>query len=280
MMHSSFANNQIVTLHDQDWFDRQLIAGKCVAKCLKASKQLIEEQQPNLSLLDIEAICAEIIEKDNCTPTFFGYKGFPGKICASVNKQLVHGIPSGYQLKPGDVVKIDLGATYQGAIADAAITTIYGKAQSQKHIELIEVCQDALYYAIKSIEIGKQLGCIGYAIHKYISNHSRFGLITNYGGHGIDEDTPHASPFVSNKERYNEGIRIQSGLSIAIEPMLVIGDVKTYTKSDGWTVCTEDIGSHVEHSIFIHNDSVEIITWREDEKDKCPKRVYFNKKST
>lgn len=259
MMHSSFANNQIVTLHDQDWFDRQLIAGKCVAKCLKASKQLIEEQQPNLSLLDIEAICAEIIEKDNCTPTFFGYKSFPGKICASVNKQLVHGIPSGYQLKPGDVVKIDLGATYDKAISDAAITAIYGPPVNSEHPKLIASCKAALDNAIKRVSIGARLGVIGAAIH-YVNKSTRYGLITNYGGHGLTEDTPHATPFVANKAQSMEGIHLQAGMTLAIEPMMVIGEAVTRTEADGWTVTTPGIGSHFEHTIFIGEDKVHITT--------------------
>lgn len=256
----SFEYNNLINLKNNDWLERQQIAGKCVAGVLRTLHTMISDKLPNLSLKDLEAEAMLQIESANCIPTFKGYKGFPGAICLSVNKQLVHGIPSDYILQDGDVVKFDLGATYKGAIADAAATTIYGTPKSKQHVELINMCREALYQGINAIKIDKQLGCIGFAIHKYVTSRSRFGVITNYGGHGIDENAPHAPPFVANKARYNEGPRIQSGLSIAIEPMLVIGDTKTKTKKDGWTVTTLDIGAHFEHSIFVAEDKIHILT--------------------
>lgn len=255
-----FQNHNLISLKDKFWLERQIVAGSCVSGILKTLNQMVMEKIPNLSLKDMEAEAIKQMKAVNCTPTFQGYKGFPGAICLSVNKQLVHGIPTSYILKEGDVVKFDLGATYQGAIADAAATAIYGKPKSPQHTELLEVCKGALDHAIKSIQIGKQLGCIGYAIHKYVTSRSRFALITNYGGHGIDEDTPHASPFVANKAKQNEGPRIQEGLTIAIEPMLVIGDNGTKISSDGWTVLTSDVGVHFEHSIFVDADKIHVLT--------------------
>lgn len=255
-----FQNHDLISLKDKFWLERQNVAGKCVAGVLKTLNQMVKEKIPNLSLKDMEAEASKQIKLAECTATFQGYKGFPGAICLSVNKQLVHGIPTNYILQEGDVVKFDLGATYHGAIADAAATAIYGQPKSPRHVELLEVCKGSLNHAIKYIQIGKQLGCIGYAIHKYVTSCSRFGIITNYGGHGIDEDTPHATPFVANKAKQNEGPRIQEGLVIAIEPMLVIGDNGTKISSDGWTVLTSDIGAHFEHSIFVASDKVHILT--------------------
>lgn len=251
--------SNIIKLKNNDWYERQKIAGACVAQVLKTIDQTISEHPPNLSLLDLEAIAIDIIEDFDCTATFKGYKGFPGSICLSVNKELVHGIPSGYILQDGDVVKFDLGATYRGAIADAAATTIYGAPKSDQHIELINTCKEALYAGIKAMAIGKQIGCIGFAISKLVSR-TRFGLITNYGGHGIGENTPHDLPFIANKARPNEGIRIQPGLTIAIEPMLTTGSTTTCTANDGWTVSTPDIGSHFEHTLFVGEDKIHIMT--------------------
>jgi methionyl aminopeptidase len=107
-----------------------------------------------------------------------------------------------------------------------------------------------------------------------------FNVIINYGGHGLDYNIPHAPPFIANKSDISEGIHIQPGLSIDIEPMLVIGSVETKIDSDGWTVITNDIGSHHEHSIFVHEDSVEIITWRDNEHYLKSNRIFFNQKST
>lgn len=274
----SFQDHTLIKLKDTDWLERQRIAGACVGKVLTTLNKLVVENIPNLSLRDLEAEALRQIIDDKCTPTFQGYKGFPGVICLSVNKQLVHGIPSDYLLQEGDVIKFDLGATYEGAIADSAVTTIYGKPKSTKHVELIESCQNVLYEAIKSIKIGKQLGCIGYAIHRYVSSKTNFGLVTSYGGHGIDENIPHAPPFVANKAKQNEGPRIQSGMTLAIEPMLTIGSPQTSLSKDGWTVLTENINCHFEHTIFIQDDNVEIITWRENEKNKCDNVLYFDKK--
>ena len=252
-------HSNLITLKDYDWYQRQWLAGRCVAGILRTLNQMVREKIPNLNLLDMQAEAVKQLETNGCTATFKGYKGFPGAICLSVNKQLVHGIPVDYVLQDGDIVKFDLGATYEGAIADAAATAIYGEPKSAQHVELVDACRNALNVAIKAVAVGKQLGCIGNAIHHYAKS-TRFGLVTEYGGHGIDENTPHAPPFVSNKSPANEGVRIQPGLTIAIEPMLVIGEPKTRIIDDGWTVVTPDVGVHMEHTIFVHEDRVEIMT--------------------
>lgn len=256
----SFEQSAFVVLKDDAWFQDQKKAGACVAGILRTLNQMILDATPNLSLKGLEAEAIKQIEEAGCTATFKGYKGFPGAICLSVNNQIVHGIPSDYILQEGDVVKFDLGATYNGAIADAAATAIYGKPKNQQHVELVNVCKGALYHAIKAIQVGKQLGVIGFAINKYVQSKSRFGIITKYGGHGIDRNTPHAAPFVANKARYNEGVRIQPGMTIAIEPMLVVGDPTPTTEKDGWTVTAKGIGAHFEHSVFVGSDKVHIMT--------------------
>lgn len=249
-----------IILKDEEWLIKQRIAGKTVAGILKTIRELLTSKTPNLNLLDLEAEADQQLAAAHCLPTFKGYKGFPSSICLSVNKQLVHGIPKNYLIQNGDVVKFDLGATFEGVIADAAETAIYGEPKSFQHIQLLETCKKSLEQAIQSVSVGKQLGCIGYAIHRYVTKSSRFGIINNYGGHGININQPHAPPFVFNKTNFNEGPRIQTGLTIAIEPMLTIGEAKTKLDEDGWTVWTPDINAHFEHSIYVHSDRVEIIT--------------------
>lgn len=258
-MFSSQLPSQFIPLHNQDWLSRQKIAGKCVSECLAESKRLILSEA-KLSGKDIESLCLKIFTSYQCTPTFFGYRGFPGAICLSINNELVHGIPNNKNFLPGDVIKIDLGATYQKAIADAAITVIYGTPKSQKHQELIIAASKSLEEGIKAIKIGKRIGEIGNAIYNFVRL-TEFHLITDYGGHGIDEDIPHAAPFVPNKSSKNEGVRFQPGMSLAIEPMLVMGDNRTrVSKQDGWTVLTDGIGAHFEHTIFITNEETLILT--------------------
>lgn len=257
----AFAENSFIDLKNNDWLEKQRVAGKVVANTLKILENLVLEKTTK-SLLELNSIAEEYIFKQGCSPTFKNYKGFPAGVCISVNKELVHGIPKSYYLQEGDVVSFDLGATFEGAIADSAITCIFGTPKNELHCKLIKATNEALDKAIESIQIGKRLGIIGQTISKCARQYN-FGLITNYGGHGLSWNNPHVSPFVANKASLDEGIRIQPNLSIAIEPMLVIGVPNTRVLDDGWTVVTNDIGAHVEHTIFIHETHVEVITSRD-----------------
>jgi methionyl aminopeptidase len=260
-----FGSNGFFTLKNQDWLDKQRIAGKTVAKCLNHLEQRVKEKT-SLTMRQLSLEAEQIILDSKCTATFKGYKGFPEACCISVNKELVHGIPKDYVLKEGDVVSFDLGATYEGAIADAAITCIYGEPKNKKHVELVAATENALMKAINAIAVGKRLGVIGYIISRSAKGDG-FNLIEQYGGHGISTDEngngiPHAQPFVANKAQSNEGVRFYEGMVLAIEPMLIIGDTKTYVTEDNWTVCGMGISAHYEHTVFIHKDQVEIITDR------------------
>lgn len=264
--------SEFVILQDDTWLDRQRIAGRVVASTLLLLEKLVKEKT-TLSLLELNNIAEKHIEENGCTATFKGYQGFPCGVCISVNKELVHGIPKEYKLVDGDVVSFDLGATYESAIADSAITVIYGEPKSKQHIELIEDTKQALYTGINSIKVGKRLGCIGNAISKCAKNKG-YGCINQYGGHGINYDKPHAQPFVHNKANENEGIRLQQNLTLAIEPMITTGSTKTWVDKDGWTVwCEADMSAHFEHTVFLHKDNIEIITHREDE--KIERNIYF-----
>lgn len=271
------SNSDIITgnyyiLKDNTWLENQRVAGKVVSKALTTLKEIVKEKH-NYSTLELSKIAEDIIVKEKCTPTFKGYKGFPESCCISVNKQLVHGIPNNYKLQDGDVVSFDLGATFEGAIADSAITCIYGDPKKIEHVNLIENTKKSLNEAIKSIKVGKQLGCIGETIYKIGSNNN-YGVVLNYGGHGIGPG-PHEFPFVCNKDYSNNGIRFTPGVTIAIEPLFVLGgDSSTRVLDDGWTVLAKDICAHTEHTIFINEDNVEIITWRED--DDLPQVINFN----
>lgn len=263
---------QLVPLHSDSWYQKQLVAGRAVAKCLTISSEMIKHN-PGVNLKDLESVCEKIIKDHDCTPTFKGYKGFPGAICTSVNKNIVHGIPRDYKVKEGDVVSIDLGATYEGAIADSATTAICGKPLNPEHQVMVDKCYQALIEGIKAIHLDKNIGVIGSAIYNYVKK-SHFKLITDYGGHGINWNKPHCDPFVANKANKNEGVRIQAGMALAIEPMLVMGlSDKTKVLKDSWTVAAKDIGCHSEHSVFVHSDCVEIMTLRDEE--EITRKVYW-----
>lgn len=253
----AFTDSGLVKLRGQDWLDRQRVAGKCAGECLSESRKLIQSSD-KITGLDVENLCLSIIEKYKCTPTFYQYKGFPGKICCSVGNKLVHGPPNAEIFQPGDLIKIDLGATFEGAIADCATTIIKDQPKNPRQVLLVETCRYALNKAIANIVIGKRFGIIGQTISR-LAKESNFGLVINYGGHGISEQ-PHDYPFVPNRSSSQEGIRFQPGMTFAIEPLFTLGPIETRTGSDQWSVFTPGINAHEEHTVYLHEDRVEIIT--------------------
>lgn len=246
---------ELVTLKDKDWLRRQVYAGRVVARIHKEIFAMMKSMASDVSLPSISELAESIIRKNNCTPTFLNYRGFPNPICTSLNKEIVHGFSSrDIKLQQGDVLKVDLGATFEGAIVDCAVTYIYGKIKNEKILKMLVSCQGALHDAIQVFEPGRRMGEVSKAIWDR-SKKDGFGVITMFGGHGIDYNQLHASPFVANKAGALEGLTIQPGMSIAIEPMFVLGNnTNTKTLFDKWTVVTRDIGCHFEHSVTLDED--------------------------
>lgn len=269
---STFTNTQFVKLQTNEWLDNQRYAGKVTAQAL----DLLEKHTKELTtktLVELNNLAEELILDSGGTLTFKGYKGFPTGVCISVNKQLVHGIPKDIPLQDGDMVTFDLGVTYKGAIADSAVTCIYGQPKSPLALDIVKATKDSLERAIKSIGAGKKIGCIGNAIYR-CARDKGFNVSVDFGGHGISHDEVHSSPFICNKADVNDGIRIQPGLSIAIEPILIHGSTKHQLDEDGWTIlCDGELSAHEEHTLFIHEDHVEVITWRES--NGYPQRILF-----
>jgi methionyl aminopeptidase len=248
----------VSTLKDDKYLYNQRIAGRCVSAILKSCELKIKNEK-NINLKDFEETARLQFKAFDCIPTFLNYKGFPSLICTSVNKQMVHGTVKDYLLQPGDVVTVDLGATYNGSIADAARTWIYGEPKEKQHVEMVNVCHNSLKEAINNIKVGSKIGSIGNSIFKYVKD-SGFSLITQYGGHGIGID-PHEEPFISNKDNKENGITIRNGMTFAIEPILIIGkDTSTRVSDDGWTVIGNNISCHFEDTLFIKNNSVYNLT--------------------
>jgi len=203
-------HDTFILLKDDKWLTYQRVAGKIAARTLVALQNEVANKTTK-SLVELNEFAEKIIADAGGIPTFKGYKGFPAGVCISVNKQLVHGIPSDYKLQDGDLVSFDLGVTIEGAIADTAITCIYGEPKSSQHATLVRATEEALMKGIAAVQVGKRLGAIGHAISKCAKGYG-FGVITNYGGHGLDWNTPHAAPFVENKSEPERGIHIQPGL--------------------------------------------------------------------
>jgi len=166
------------------------------------------------------------------------------------------------------LVTFDLGATKNGAVADAARTFIFGEPKEKRHQQLVDDCREALKRAIEAVEVGKRLGAIGHTIYRY-GRDKGYGVINNYGGHSVSFTenesgekigVPHAPPFVANKAEPNEGVRLQPNMTLCIEPQFTLGSTTTSVANDGWTVECPALSSHEEDTIFIHSDRVEVIT--------------------
>ncbi len=210
---------------------------------------------------ELDEIVREVLEENSAVPTFLGHLGFTGRICASINEEIVHGIPGKKTLRDGDIISIDIGATFGGYIGDSAWTYPVGiiDAESQR---LLDVTERSLYLGIEQAVAGNRLGDIGHAIESYVTE-QRFGMVREYGGHGVGRQM-WEEPHVPNHGQAGAGVLLREGMTIAIEPMVNIGGDETQQLDDGWTVITRDRSrsAHFEHTVLIKNGPPEIFTKR------------------
>lgn len=216
---------------------------------------------PGVTTKELDDIVREVIETNGAKPTFLGHLGFTGSICASVNEEIVHGIPGKKALHDGDIISIDIGATYQGYIGDSAWTYPVGTIDSESE-RLLDVTEESLYVGIEQAVAGNRLGDIGSAIERYILSNG-FGMVREYGGHGVGRQM-WEEPHVANHGKAGTGVVLRAGMTIAIEPMVNVGGDETLQLDDGWTVITRDRtrSAHFEHTILIQNGPAEILTKR------------------
>ena len=231
-------------------------AGKIVAETHEILKSAII---PGISTLELDKIAEENIRKYNAIPSFKGYGGFPGTICASVNEEVVHGIPGNRILKEGDIVSLDVGAYYKGYHADAAKTHGVGII-SEENRKLIEVTKESFYEGIKFAKLGYRLSDISHAIQAHVEKHG-FSVVRDLVGHGVGTEL-HEDPQVPNYGPPGKGPRLKEGMVIAIEPMINAGHYHVKTLLDGWTIVTIDgkNSAHYEHTIAITEDEPLILT--------------------
>ena len=231
-------------------------AGSIVGATLALLRASVE---PGLTTKDLDIIAYKEITRHGGKPTFKGYRGFPASICASVNEEIVHGIPGKRVLKEGDIIKMDVGATIDGFIGDAAISVAVGEVAPEA-IELMDATRLSLEEGIKAAIPGNRIGDIGAAVQKY-GESKGYGVVREFVGHGVGRFL-HEDPQVPNYGRPGLGPLLRSGMCIAIEPMLNLGDWHTRILDDQWTVVTADgkISSHFEHTIAITDDGPEIMT--------------------
>ena len=226
-------------------------AGLLVGQTLQLLKESIKVGMRTDAL---DAIAAANIKRGGGTSNFLGYHGFPATICVSVNDEIVHGIPGERVLESGDVVSIDCGAIIDGWHGDAAISVIVGDVDPVDQ-KLIDVCEESMWRGIAAGKAGASLSDIGHAIEGYITAQGKYGILQEYGGHGIGT-AMHQEPHVLNFGKAGLGPRLEVGMALAIEPMITRGTHKTHVLKDDWTVVTNDgsRGSHWENSYAILPD--------------------------
>lgn len=236
-------------------------AGKILAA---VAKQITELAQPGVKLKYLDTVAKNMIEKAGGEPAFLNYRpygaaqSYPCSICASVNDVVVHGVPTHYKLKSGDILKLDFGVRYQGYNADAAWTVPVGHI-SAKAQKLIDTTREALQRAIGVCQPGKTLGDIGYAIQSYVKSQG-FSVIGGLTGHGVGKEL-HEDPVVFNEGRKGKGMKLEPGLVIAIEPMISAGSPKIIQLEDD-SYATEDgsLSAHFEHTVTITKAGPEVLT--------------------
>jgi len=232
------------------------LAGNIVALVHQEMARVIE---PGISTLELDKIAYDIIKKNKAIPTFLGYCGYPNSICASINEEVVHGIPSKDRiLKEGDIVSIDVGATFRGLVGDGAWTYAVGNISDEcKH--LMEVTKNSLYAGIAQMIPENKLENVSGAIED-VAHAGKVGIVRQYGGHGVGREM-HEDPFLFNY-RTNSNVIIKKNCAIAIEPMLNLGCDEVHTLADGWTVITDDKkpSAHFEHTVVASEDGPLIMT--------------------
>jgi methionyl aminopeptidase len=225
--------------------------------------RVVEAVAPGVSTLDLDRIAERFIRSQAATPSFLGYKGFTGSICASINDEIVHGIPAADRvLADGDLVSLDFGAVWDGFHSDAAVTVFVGSPPSDAAKRLAETTEAALDAAISMIRPGGRLSDIGHAIEQVASGQG-LGVVREYGGHGIGRAL-HEDPFIQNWGAAGRGPTLKPGLVVAIEPMLTLGRDGTRLLDDDWTVVTADgsLAAHFEHTVAVTDDGHEVLTAR------------------
>jgi len=225
----------------------------------RAHGEVAKRVKPGVTTAELDEVAEEFIRDHEGQPSFKGYNGFPSSLCISVNEQVVHGIPSTYALKDGDIVSIDCGVFYKGFHSDSAFTYPVGEV-SEEIRKLLRVTKESLYKGIENAKAGNRIGDISHAIQNHVEE-AGFSVVRELVGHGIGK-TLHESPEVPNYGKRGRGTKLRSGLILAIEPMVNMGAKSIVQEADGWTIRTRDRqpSAHYEHTVAVMNGTPEVLT--------------------
>ena len=234
-----------------------LLVGRALAEVAKLIK-------PGVTTLELDRVAEEFIRDNGAIPTFKGFPNqygqpFPGSFCASVNDQVVHGIPNDKPLQEGDIVSVDCGTYMNGFCGDSAYTFCVGEVAPEVR-ELLKVTKEALYKGIENAVHGKRLGDIGSAVQDHCEKHA-YGVVREFVGHGIGKEM-HEEPPVPNYGKRGSGVLLKSGMCIAIEPMITLGSPQIYMEPDRWTIRTRDgkWAAHFEHTLAVRKGKAEVLS--------------------
>jgi methionyl aminopeptidase len=246
----------MITSKSKREIDLMRKAGEIVALAHQAVAEVI---RPGITTGELDRIVEKVIRDHQATPSFKGYNGFPAAICASVNEVLVHGFPSKYALKEGDIISVDIGACYKGYHGDSAWTYAVGEVSEEaKH--LMEVTKQSLYEGLKMVKAGVHLSDISNTIGEYVYSYG-YSVPYEYTGHGIGANL-HEDPAIPNYGPKGKGPILKAGMTLAIEPMVHRGKPFTKVLDDDWTVVTKDgsLAAHYEHTVLVTEEGYEILT--------------------
>lgn len=233
-------------------------AGRILSLVHKELKSFIN---PGISTYDINKKADELIRSYNCIPSFLNYNGYPASICVSVNEQVVHGIPNKkHILQDGDIVSLDAGVIYKGYQSDAARTWGVGEISKEAQ-KLIEVTEKSFFHGIKYAKAGNHLNDVSSAIQEYVESFG-YSVVRDLVGHGIGVNL-HEEPQIPNFRQKRRGIKLEAGMTLAIEPMVNAGGFHVYWEDDDWTVVTADgsLSAHYENTILITNGEAELLSY-------------------
>jgi len=236
--------------------ERMRAASRLVARVLAELKRTVE---PGVTTAALDELAEGIVREAGAVPAFKGYRGFPATLCASVNEEVVHGIPSGRRLEDGDIVSLDIGVLLDGYYGDAAVTVGVGQI-SERADQLLRVTAESLHQAIAQARVGGRVSDLGHAVQRHVEAHG-FAVVREFVGHGIGVDL-HEEPQIPNYGAPGRGPRLAEGMVLAIEPMVTVGGPAVKVLADGWTAVTRDGGlaAHFEHTVAVTADGPEILT--------------------
>jgi methionyl aminopeptidase len=232
--------------------ESSLLVGKTIAEVAKSIK-------PGVTTLQLDSIAEQFIKDHNAMPSFLGYSGFPNSLCISVNDVVVHGIPSKYVIKEGDIISVDCGVFKNGFHGDSAYSFAVGEVGEDKR-KLLAVTLESLLRGIEKVKVGNRIGDVSFAVQQHAEING-YGVVRELVGHGLGKDL-HEKPEVPNFGKQGRGQKILEGLVIAIEPMINMGTKNVVHENDGWTIRTQDrkVSAHFEHTVAVTSCGVDVLS--------------------